>query len=649
MKARMDFRKASPQSAKAMSDLHVFVRKCGLEHALLELVKLSASQINGCAHCIDMHTKELRADGESEQRLYLLNAWRESPFYSERERAALAWTEAVTLVANGHVPDEVYEEARAQFSEEELANLTVAIVAINGVVGVTGPDFAYPSREYQIYTPLTFDPEELVNRMNYSYLAAARLKSGVSVQQAQAEMDVISAQITQEHPRENDGIGAIVAPMLEDSVATVRTALYVLLGAVLTMLLIGCANLANLLIARALVRQRELAVRAALGAGRLRLVTQSVAELVPMLVAGGAFGLIAAAWAVRTLVPMLPADVPRVENIGLQLPVVGVAVAILGAIAVFVGIWPAMEVSRQGLAATIGDLSRSSTSAPHRARTRDVLAVVQIAATLWLAIGAVLLTRSFAQLKRITPGFEAEGVYSVHLAIPRTKYQTDRAVAEFCTRVVERVRALPGVVSAAMVNRLPLAGGAQTWGVEFEDADRGRPRPGSDIQVDSRPITPDYFRTLQIPLLAGRTFTEADDDASPRVGIIDEVLAKRIFGDRSPIGRRFHPPMPARVMPDQGWYTIVGVVGHIRHERLEDDGRPQVYWSYKQFAQDRQALVVRTQTDPLRWRNRSRRPFVRSIRSNPSTTRARSTRSSIVRWPSAGCRRRFSEASPPSR
>ena len=132
MKARMDFRKASPQSAKTLSDLHLFVRKCSLEHALLELVKLRASQINRCAHCIDMHTKELRAGGESEQRLYLLCAWRESPFYSDRERAALAWTEAVTLITNGDVPDEVYEKTRAQFSEEELANLTVAIAAING-------------------------------------------------------------------------------------------------------------------------------------------------------------------------------------------------------------------------------------------------------------------------------------------------------------------------------------------------------------------------------------------------------------------------------------------------------------------------------------------------------------------------------------
>jgi len=132
MQARMDFRKASPQAAKAIGELHAFVHRCGLDHALLELVKLRASQINGCAHCIDMHTKELRAGGESEQRLYLLNAWQESPFYSDRERAALAWTEALTLVTDGHVPDDVYDLARAQFSEEELVNLTLAVIAING-------------------------------------------------------------------------------------------------------------------------------------------------------------------------------------------------------------------------------------------------------------------------------------------------------------------------------------------------------------------------------------------------------------------------------------------------------------------------------------------------------------------------------------
>ena len=159
-------------------------------------------------------------------------------------------------------------------------------------------DFAFPTREFEIYTPLTFDPEELVNRMNYSYLAVARLRPGVSVEQAQAELSALAAQIEREHPKENEGIGAEVAPMLADTVAAVRTPLYVLLAAVAAMLLIGCANLANLLLARALVRQRELAVRAALGAARGRLIRQSITELVPMLAAGGALGVLAAAWTI---------------------------------------------------------------------------------------------------------------------------------------------------------------------------------------------------------------------------------------------------------------------------------------------------------------------------------------------------------------
>jgi putative ABC transport system permease protein len=466
------------------------------------------------------------------------------------------------------------------------------------VVGVTGADFAYPSREYQIYHPLTFDPQELVNRANYSYLSVARLKKGVTIERARAEMDLISAQIAKDHPRENDGIGTLVLPMLEDAFEAVRAPLYLLLAAVLAMLLIGCANLANLLIARAQARQRELAVRAALGAGRLRLVTQSVMELMPMLLLGGVLGVVGAVWAVGAIVPTLPVDIPRVENVGVHPPVVVAAALMLAAIAVFVGIWPALEASRHGLSASIGDLSRTSTATPRRAALRDVLVVAEIAATLWLAIGATLLTRSFTELKRVPAGFNPEGVYSVHLAIPRTKYRDDRGVAEFCRRVVERVQAVPGVVAAAMINRLPLAGGAQTWPVQFDGLDPANPANLVEIQVDSRPVTPDYFKTLQIPLIAGRPFTEADGENGPRVGIIDERLAKRVFGDANPIGRRFHPPMPARVMPDFGWYTIVGVVGHIRHDRLDDDGRPQVYWSYKQFSQDRQALVVRMQGDP---------------------------------------------------
>ena len=465
------------------------------------------------------------------------------------------------------------------------------------VVGVMGADFAFPSRDYQIWKPLTFDPEELVTRINYSYLAVARLKQGVTLEQARADMNVVSAQIEREHPQENEGIGAGVEPMLADIVSPVRTPLWILLAAVLAMLLIGCANLANLLLARAIARERELAVRAALGAGRARLVMQSIAELVPVIALGGALGVLAAAWAVDAVVPLLPPDLPRAENVALRLPVLGFAAAIVTGITVLVGAWPALEAARSGIAAA-AEGSRGSAGGARRSRTRDLLVVGQIAAALWLAVGATLLVRSFAELKRIHPGFNPDHVYSLHLAISRTKYASDRAVADYCQRVVERVQALPGVVSAAMVNRLPLAGGAQTAPVEFEGIEPGRTASGDQLQADMRPVTPGYFRTLQIPLLAGRAFTDADDEGAPPVGIVDERLAQRVFGGANPIGRRFRPPLPPRVLPAQPWRTIVGVVGHIRHDRLDEDGRPQVYWSYKQFPQSRQALVVRTHGDP---------------------------------------------------
>ena len=457
------------------------------------------------------------------------------------------------------------------------------------VVGVMRQDFAYPNREYQIYVPFTFDPQELVNRMNYSYLSVARLKPGVTAQQAQAEMDIISAEIEREHPRENEGIGAEVAPLLNDTVATVRTPLYILLAAVGAMLSIGCANLANLLVSRALARRRELSVRAALGAARGRLIAQSIGELLPMLVAGGVLGLVGAAWAIDGLVPLLPADMPRVENVGLHRPALVFTLGVLAAIAVCVGVWPALEASRSGLSASVSDLSRGNTQTAARSRTRDMLVVAQIAATLWLVIGAALLLRSFVELRKVNPGFNPEGVYSLHLAMPRSKYPTDRDIAAFGNRMVDRVKALPEVAFTALVNRLPLAGGAQTGGIVFEGVDAKAAVLGN---VDYRSVTPDYFRALEIPLLGGRMFAESDHASAPFVAIIDERLAK-VFNGADPIGRRVRI-----AVANQPWGTIVGVVGHIRHDRVDRDTRPQIYFPFEQRAQDRMALVVRTRTDP---------------------------------------------------
>lgn len=470
------------------------------------------------------------------------------------------------------------------------------------VIGVMRRDFAYPSREYDIYTPLVVDPQDFVDRRNYSFLSVARVKTGVTVDQAQAELSLLAAQMEAEHPRENQGIGVAVVPMLADTVAAVRTPLYVLLGAVAAMLLIGCANLANLLLARALVRQRELAVRAALGATRGRLILQSIAELVPMLATGGVLGLCAASAAIGAIVPLLPSDLPRAENIGLQWPVLVVAVAALGAIAIFVGVWPAIEASRGGLTASVAELSRGATSAPRRARLRDALVVGQIAGTLWLLVAAMLMVRSFTELRGVNPGFNPERVYSLHLAIPRAKYPKDRDVAAFGDRILERVRALPGVVSAALVNRLPLAGGAQTGPIEFEGVESNALVLKN---VDYRSVTPDYFKTMEIPVVDGRAFADADA-ASSLVAVVDERLAATVFPGASSIGHRVRI-----ALRDQPWLTIVGVVGHIRHDRLEEDVRPQIYFSFKQRTQDRMALAVRTQVDP----SGMARPLVAAIRS----------------------------------
>ena len=258
---------------------------------------------------------------------------------------------------------------------------------------------------------------------------------------------MISRRLAAEHPGTNADIGVAVVPMLEDTVAAVRRPLYVLLAAVGAMLLIGCANLANLLLSRALARRKEVAVRAALGASRGRLVAQAATEVVPLLLLGGALGLGVAQALLATLVPLLPAELPRAEAIGLHLPVLLFAAGTLAAIALLTGLYPALEAARGSLGASATDLARA-TAAPGRARLRDLLVTLQIALTLVLAVCATLLMRSFAGLKRVDPGFSPERVVSLHLAIPRQKYPKDRDVSRFCQAILERVRAQPGVAAA---------------------------------------------------------------------------------------------------------------------------------------------------------------------------------------------------------
>ena len=463
-------------------------------------------------------------------------------------------------------------------------------VPLNGVpttvVAVMKPGFRYPNRDCELWAPLTIPADEYTHRSWGSYSAVARLKPGITLEQARADLDVVSANLARQYAA-NKEMGAGVTPLLEDMVGRLEQPLFVLLGAVAGLLLIGCANVTNLLLARGLSRRRELAVRTALGATRGRLVEQSITELVPLLALGAILGVLTAALALRALVPLLPEDLPRAEAIGINLPVLGFATAIVVVIALLVGAWPAVDAARSGVSAGLGELSRGSTGAPRRARVRDALVIAQIAVTLLLLVGATVLLRSFLAVRAVTPGFNPEHALSVNLAIPDSKYPSDAQVNQFYTAVLDRVVALPGVVAAGYVNRLPLGGGNQTAGLQVEDAAPHARWPN----VQTRTVSPGYFKAIGIPLKEGRSFTPRDGADAPRVAIIDERLAHRLWPTSSPIGRRVREGGDA-------WSTIVGVVGHVKHLGLDDDSDPQVYWNYPQRTQGRLALVVRTRGAP---------------------------------------------------
>ena len=458
------------------------------------------------------------------------------------------------------------------------------------VVGVMRPDFQYPRRDIQIWTPLTLDPAELRARLGNNFMAVARLKPGVGLAAAQGEIDTIARRLDLEFPTPNgvtfNGVG--VFPLLEDTVGSVRPALYVMFGAVSCLLLIACLNLANLLGARAANRGREFAVRLALGASRGRLALQALAEVAPILLLGGLLGVAAVAGGIAAFIPFAPADLPRAENIAISIPVLLFSVGLLVVTGIIGGLLPAAQAWRSNLTAATREESRSTVGGPGQARTRSLLVVVQIALVLPLLVGAGLLTRSFSALVQVDPGFRPGNVLSLQLAIPRSKYMRDADVAAFCGRLVDRVAALPGVDSAGMVNRLPMAGVGQINPLEFDSQEPVKPT----VVSDTRTITPDYFRAIGIPLIEGRSFTEHDSATAAPVGIIDERIARALWPGRSAIGRRMRFPFPGAP-----WMEIVGVVGHVRHDGLDIDPRPQSYFNYLQRAQDRMVIVVRGSQD----------------------------------------------------
>ena len=473
--------------------------------------------------------------------------------------------------------------------------------SLRTIVGVMDADFRYPSAEFQAWVPLVVPPGELTRANVENYNVVARLAAGRTIAQARDAATALARRLAARGV--NVRTGFIVDSMLDDATRDVRPILTMLLAAVALLLAIACLNLSSLFGARASARRGELAVRLALGATRSRLIAQTVAESVPILALGGAAGVAVAWWSVRLFVVSAPPGVPRIENLGMSAPVVAVSLALLVLTGLAASVAPAIRAWRSDFSTMTKDGGRSSTVGRGKAMARRVGVAAQIAFGIPLLVAASMLIRSAINLMNVDAGFRPARVTTLKFEVQRSKHPSDREVADYYGRLAEAVRAVPGVASVGLVNRIPLSGG-QTNPVHVE---HGTASPDELTNVDTRTVNPDYFKAMGIELVAGRGFTEQDDADTPPVVIVDDRLARTMWPGESAIGKRLREPP----WSGQRWLRVVGVVRHVRTIGLDVDPLPQVYWSYRQWTQDRMVLAVRSATQsPV-----AAAPLIRAIQS----------------------------------
>jgi putative ABC transport system permease protein len=437
------------------------------------------------------------------------------------------------------------------------------------VVGVLPPGFHPFDPDDELWLPLGLPPAQLANHDSHYLRVLGRLKPGVTLAQAQADLDTIAARLTAQYPLSNGGVGVTVTSLREQTVGDVRLPLLILLGVTGLLLLMVCANIGNLLIARASSRAREFALRAAVGATRARLVRQMLAESALLAAIGGGLGLALAAWGVSMLRWLAPSSLPRVADVGLNAPVAGVDIALTLVAGVLCGLMPAWQ-SRDDLHDTLRDESRGSATRA-RLRAGNVLVVVETGLGVVVLVGAGLLLRSFLQLTRVPVGFEPRGVLTLRVSLPPARYTALSARAAFYTDVAERLRALPGARSAAGISFLPLTMQGRTTGLAIE----GDSTASVARFADFRSVTPGYFASMSIPLVAGRDVAWTDTPASPLAVVVSETLARTFWPGQDPLGRRLKLGRPGDDVP---WLTVIGVVGDVRLLDLLRPSRPAMYF-----------------------------------------------------------------------
>ncbi len=490
-------------------------------------------------------------------------------------------------------------------------------VTLNGipyeVVGIMPHSFSLPrevlptldgAEQADILLPLPMPPDAAQNRDHEDYNIMGKLKRGVSVAQAQAEMDTITARLRHDFPQAyppNGGLTFGIVPLLEQVVGDVRPTLYVLLGAVGFVLLISCANVANLLLARAVARQKEIAVRTAIGATRFRIVRQLLTESILLSLAGGALGVLFAFWSMHWIHVLGPKSVPRIEDIGIDRTALLFTFMISLVSGVLFGMAPALRISRLDLSATLKDASRGSagTSAVwgRGNSLRRLLVIAELALCVILLIGAGLLIRSFAHLQNVSPGFNAKNVLTLELTLSGPKYKDPQMVLATYRDLWNRLGGLPGVKACGAVSALPLSQ-MFAWGPITVE---GRIPPAGEnfINADMRIASGHYFAAMEIPLMAGRLFNEQDTATSPKVLLIDEYMARQLWPNQDPIGKRIHfGGITEKITEENPWETVVGVVGRVKQYTLDADSRIALYLPQTQYPTRAMNVVLRTDGDP---------------------------------------------------
>jgi putative ABC transport system permease protein len=461
------------------------------------------------------------------------------------------------------------------------------------VIGIMPRDFNYPTHKTDMWKPVAFDPNNLTRGMNM-YRVIARLKPGATVEQASSQVEAIAARLAQEHPEDNAGVGARVVSLYEQTVGDIRPAFLILLGAVGLVLLIACANVANLMLARSAAQSREVAIRTALGASRLRLIRQLLTESMLLAVAGGALGLLLALWGVDFLIALSPEDIPRVSEISTDARALLFMLGVSLLTGVIFGLAPALQSSKVDLHACLKEGGRGSTAGSGH-RLRKALVVAEVAIALVLLVGAGLLIKSFVQLRSLDTGYDATNLLTLPVWLSSPRYEEPQPQADFARQASERIRSLPGVEAVGAALFLPLGGAQGNVDVMAE----GRPpaERGQEPQGSINIVTPGYFGAMGIPLLAGRDFTEQETRDSAAVAIINEAMARELWPGEDAVGKRAALGEPES---QDDYLTVVAVVKDVRQATLNEEPKPEIYLSYLQspVAFPLMTLVVRTADSP---------------------------------------------------